>query len=129
MDDSELISLALSLTGSFRPSRKLVACDVASALVTDSGDVFSGVCIDTACSLGFCAEHSAVAEMLKSRQSHIVSIVAVKADGTVLPPCGRCRELLWQVDRRNIDTRILLGPESSSTLRDLLPNRYDEQFD
>lgn len=35
--------------------------DVASTLVTDRGTVFSGVCIDTGSSTGFCAEHAAIA--------------------------------------------------------------------
>lgn len=57
--------------------------------------------MDTACSLGFCAEHAAIAEMLKARESAVQMIVAVNKDGIILPPCGRCPELLWQVDEHN----------------------------
>ena len=74
--------------------------DVAAALVTGSGTLYTGVCIDLECGIGFCAEHAAVAEMLKVRESVVRMIVAVNCEGTVLPPCGRCRELLWQVDPR-----------------------------
>lgn len=76
-----------------------------------------------ACSLGFCAEHSAVAEMLKARESAVQVIVAVNQDRKILPPCGRCRELLWQVDSRNQNTWIVLGLGEGAYLRDLLPRR------
>jgi cytidine deaminase len=77
--------------------------------------MFTGVCVDTACSLGFCAEHAAVAEMLKVRQSHVRMIVAVNKDGAVLAPCGRCRELLWQVDDRRLGH--LTGRRKSALVR------------
>lgn len=121
-NDTELIAAASALAKDFCPSRDCTAASVAAALMTQTGRMFTGVCIDTTCSLGFCAEHAAVAEMLKARESWIVSIVAVHADGEVIPPCGRCRELLWQVDPRNAATRVLLGPERAVELSELLPH-------
>ena len=38
---------------------------VGAALLTTAGNVYTGICIDLPCSIGFCAEHAAVAEMLK----------------------------------------------------------------
>ena len=96
---------------------------VASALITVDSNVYTGVCIDTACSLGFCAEHAAVAEMLKARESAIYMIVAVNNDGAILSPCGRCRELLLQVDDRNESAWVVLGPDEKVPLRELLPRR------
>jgi cytidine deaminase len=124
MTDSELISIATKLVGEFRTSEDCVAGSVAAALVTTAGHVYTGICIDTACSLGFCAEHAAVAEMLKSRESEILCIVAVNSVGRVLPPCGRCRELLWQVNLQNANTRVILGPGTSATLSELLPHGW-----
>ena len=124
MTDAELIRVASELVGEFRTSEDCVAGSVASALITRSGSVYTGICIDTNCSLGFCAEHAAVAEMLKSRESEIDAIVAIDADGEILPPCGRCRELLWQVSPRNADTRVILGANESIVLAELLPHPY-----
>jgi cytidine deaminase len=123
MESKELITLAASLARPFSPSADCSSGTVAAALVTAESAVFTGVCIDTACSLGFCAEHAAIAEMLKARQSNVRMIVAVNKDGAVLPPCGRCRELLWQVDDRNRDTWVVLGLKDGAWLRDLLPFR------
>jgi cytidine deaminase len=50
-------------------------------------------------------------------------IVAVNKDGIVLPPCGRCRELLWQVDDQNQRAWVIVGAEEGAYLRDLLPRR------
>ena len=124
MTDDELITIATRLVGEFRTSADCVAGSVAAALVTSAGRIFTGICIDTACSLGFCAEHAAVAEMLKARESEIHSIVAVDSEGKVLAPCGRCRELLWQVSLRNARTRVILGGGIAVTLAELLPHRF-----
>jgi cytidine deaminase len=99
--------------------------DVASTLVTDRGNRYSGVCIDTASGTGFCAEHSAVAAMVTAGEYRIARIVAVwryEAGALhVLPPCGRCREFIRQVDPANLDTEVVLGRQRSARLRDLLP--------
>lgn len=61
--------------------------------------------------------------MLKARECQIKMIVAVDHRGHVMAPCGRCRELMWQVADSNRDTAVVLGPERSVTLADLLPLR------
>src|ERR1700712_5178294 len=99
--------------------------DVASTLVTAAGHRYSGVCIDTGSGTGFCAEHSAIAAMVSAGEYQIRRIVAVWRDEQdrlyVLPPCGRCREFIRQIDPTNIDTDIVLSLDRSATLRELLP--------
>ena len=123
MNQRALIELAASLARPFAPSGDCTAGDVAAALVTAAGHVYTGVCVDTACSLGFCAEHAAVAAMLQGRESEVRMVVAVNRHGAVLPPCGRCRELLWQVDPRNAAAWVVLGADDGAPLADLLPRR------
>ena len=105
MTDIELIRVATALAGEFRPARTCAAGDVAAAIRTRAGRVYTGICVDASCSLGFCAEHAAVAE---------------------LAPCGRCRELMWQVSARNREARVILSPDRSVLLRELLPNHYQD---
>lgn len=99
--------------------------DVAAMLVTAAGTRFFGVCIDTASGTGFCAEAAAIGAMVTAGEYAIAEIVAVWRDehGTVfvLPPCGRCREFIRQIDEANLDTRVVLGTQDSAALRDLLP--------
>ncbi len=84
------------------------------------------MCIDTACGMGFCAEHAAIAAMVTAGHYRVAAVVAVRRDEHdrlwVLPPCGRCREFIVQIDSANIDAEIVLGPGLSRPLRELLPH-------
>ena len=124
MDIVELGNLraaAAKVAGELVCSAECAAGTVAAALLTSSGQVFTGICIDARCSLGFCAEHAAIAEMLKHRQTRILALAAVRAGGEVLPPCGRCRELIRQVDSGNWATEILVTEGRIETLSSLMP--------
>lgn len=102
---------------------------VACALETASGAVFTGICIDVPCSIGLCAEQAAIAEMIKHGETQIRRIVAVYEDGSILPPCGRCRELISQVDARNGEAIVLVAKGREVTLNELLPERWDQKWD
>ena len=120
-----LIETARKIVGKYQLSNaEFSAGTVGAALLTSKGNVYTGINIEVACGIGFCAEHSAIAEMLKNRETQIEMIVAVNAD-TIIPPCGRCRELLFQVDNNNIHTKVYLSKEHYMTLDELLPNRWE----
>ena len=98
-DVRKLIDEAYKLTGKFQPGECCTAGSVGAALLTKAGHIYTGVSVDCSCGIGFCAEHSAVAEMLKHHESEISLLVAVNYKKELLPPCGRCRELIFQVNR------------------------------
>ncbi|MEV4971197.1 cytidine deaminase family protein [Streptomyces scopuliridis] len=122
--NDELIEAAQSVLHPHTVGDRLFG-DVASTLVTDAGNLYSGVCIDTGSGTGFCAEHAAIAAMVTAREYRIVKVVAVwrNEEGAlhVLPPCGRCREFIRQIDPANLDTEVVLGRHVSAGLRELLP--------
>jgi cytidine deaminase len=120
-DLEELKAAAVAVVGDLVCSDQCTAGSVSAALLTATGSVFTGICIDTQSSLGFCAEHAAIAEMLKHRQTRIIAIVAVDADGAVRPPCGRCRELIRQVDAGNWNTSVIVAENTVVKLAELLP--------
>lgn len=109
-------------------SEEALAGEVGCALVTDKGKVYVGVSIHAACGIGFCAEHTAIASMITKAESRIETIVAVSEDGRILPPCGRCRELILEVNPENIETNIVLGEKKVAKLKDLLPERWQDSF-
>ncbi len=117
------------------PSRKLsVAANcggVGAALITTQGNIYTGICIDTYCGLGFCAEHSAIAEMLKNSESEIKEILAVKErfGNDVIPPCGRCRELMLQINQNNKDTLVYISKNTSAPLSKLLPEHWIDGYE
>ena len=96
-----------------------------AALQTKQGNIYTGICLDLACGVGFCAEHSAIAEMLKARETEIVMIVAV-GDNGILSPCGRCREMMAQVNRANLNTQVILPGGRIRPLHELLPEYWLE---
>lgn len=123
VDIKELRNIAERKVNPRQLSEGCYVGSVASALLTDKGNVYVGVCIDTSSSMGFCAEHSAIAQMITNEESKILKIVAVGRDGRILPPCGRCREFMYQINNENIETEVLVEEDKIVKLQELLPYR------
>ena len=124
ISNAELIRKAGSVVKPRKIGEYMVG-DVGCALVTVTGNVFLGVCIDTGSGMGFCAEHSAIAAMVTAGEYKISKIVAVwqyEGDTYILPPCGRCREFIHQIDKENLETKVILASDESMKLSDLLPS-------
>lgn len=126
---NDLYTIARNTIKPMKLKKNGEAGHVACALETASGAVFTGICIDVPCSIGLCAEQAAIAEMLKHGETQIRRIVAVYEDGSILPPCGRCRELISQVDARNGEAIVLVAKGREVTLNELLPERWDRKWD
>ena len=97
---------------------------VGAAILTDKGNIYKGVCIDTACTLGMRAERIAIANMITNGESKIIKLVCVMSDGSVGSPCGACREYLMQLDKNSKNIEILVDKESYKTikLKELVPD-------
>ena len=97
---------------------------VAAAILTKQGNIYVGVCIDTASTLGMCAERNAIANMITNGESQIDKVVAVMSDGRVGSPCGACREYMMQLDKDSGEIEILLDLKEQKTvkLKDLIPD-------
>ncbi len=97
---------------------------VVAAVLTDSGNIYTGVCIDSACSLGMCAERAAIANMITCGESCIQKLVCIMGNGVAGSPCGACREMLMQLDEHAADIEILTDSEALLTVRlgELVPD-------
>ena len=97
---------------------------VAAAILTKSGNIYVGVCIDTASTLGMCAERNAIANMITNGESKIDKVLAVMRDGKVGSPCGACREYMMQLDKNSGEIEVLLDLETEKTVRlkELIPD-------
>ena len=122
----ELIEKATQVLNPRQLSSTAEAGSVAAAILTNSGNIYTGICIETACSMGFCAEHAAAAAMLTAGESHIVKMVAINKRGNILPPCGRCREFIRQLNDHNIKAEVLINRQRAVNLIDLLPYDWRE---
>lgn len=121
MQFDELIQIAKETLRPRQLSDSSYAGSVAAALITDQGNVYKGVCIDTPCSMGFCAEHAAIAAMITAGECRIEKIVAVCEGGEIVAPCGRCREFMYQINHDNLNTQIMLH-DGVVSLTELLPH-------
>jgi len=108
-------------------SRKEIG-GVGCALVTSRGNLFFGVNTQFDCGLGVCAEHSAIGSMITNSKTEIKTIVAVSSKGKVMPPCGKCRELVRQVNKKNANTLVILSKSKKIKLKELLPNMWQDLF-
>lgn len=121
MEFEELYQKAREVVAPKRLSPWAESGGVGAALLTREGHVFCGVCIDTGCSMGFCAEHAAAAAMITAGEQVIEKIVAVDWRGEILPPCGRCREFLLQLAEDNRQTQVLVARGTVVPLEALMP--------
>ena len=99
------------------------AGSVGAAILSDSNTIYRGVCIDTACSMGFCTEHAAAAAMVAAGEHRVLRMVAVGRDGRVMSPCGRCREFVSQLHEDNLNTEVMIDKDTIVALAALLPHR------
>lgn len=124
MDFQKLYSAAVEVLNPRQISGDIDVGGVAAALVTDKGNIYRGVCIDTSCSMGFCAEHSAIAAMITAGESRVEKIVAVGWDKKIMPPCGRCREFLMQLG--NPECQVMVAQNMVLPIRELLPYNWQD---
>ena len=97
-------------------SPAMEAGSVSAAVLSAKGNIYTGVCIDTACSLGMCAERNAIANMITNGESQIIKIVAVMPDGKAGMPCGACREFMMQLNKTAGEIEILCDYETKKVI-------------
>lgn len=119
---------ARGVQGARRLSPWVEAGAVAAALLTRRGNIYTGVCVDTACSLGMCAERNAIANMITHGESRIERLAVVMPNGQEGMPCGACRELMAQMGEGAGSIEILSDYEAQKAVRleALLPRWWGE---
>lgn len=120
----EMFKAAKAVQNSRKISDYVEAGGVAAAVLSASGKIYTGVCIDTCSTLGICAERNAIFNMITNGESVIKKVLAIMPDGKQGPPCGACRELMVQImpdDYQEIE--ILLDYETKRivTLGEITP--------
>ena len=96
-----------------------VTCgEVAAAVLSKSGKIYTGVCIDTCSGLGVCAERNAIFNMITNGESEIDKVICIMPDGTNGAPCGACRELMVQMMAgKYYDIEIMLDYKTGRTVK------------
>lgn len=117
----ELYEQANSVVCPKEISAHIEAGAVGAAVLTKAGNVYLGVCIDTSCSLGMCAERNSLSTMITNGEYEVEKVVAVYKTGEVMPPCGACREFMMQLNNGSMIEILLDNEGKVKTLGELMP--------
>ena len=110
-------------------SKYVLAGSVSAAILSGSGKIYTGVCIDTCSTLGICAERNAIFNMITNGEYEIKKVlVLIQNDDKLIEggaPCGACRELMVQLmPEKYKDIQIMLDYNTNKikTLGELTPD-------
>lgn len=121
---NEMYKAAKDVQNGRKISNYIDAGGVAAAVLSSSGKIYTGVCIDTCSTLGICAERNAIFNMITNGEEKIDKVLAIMPDGKSGPPCGACRELMVQLmpnDYKDIEILLDYEAERIVNLGDITP--------
>ena len=121
---TEMYQVAKSIQNERRISDYIEAGNVAAAILTAEGKIFTGVCIDTCSTLGICAERNAIFNMITNGEQKIKRVLAIMPNGKTGTPCGACRELMVQLmpnDYKEIEIMLDYENKKVITLGEITP--------
>lgn len=114
----KLYESARSVMNGWKISDYVSAGEVGAAILSKSGRIYTGICVDTCSTLGICAERNAIFNMLTNGEQEIDKVIAVMPDGKTGAPCGACRELMVQLMPDSYkDIEIMLDYENERVIK------------
>jgi cytidine deaminase len=103
---------------------------VGAAVKTENGKVYTGCNIESASyGLTVCAERVAIWKALSEGERHFAALAVVADTEVLTPPCGTCRQIIWEFARgAKIIFANLNGQSETFQIADLLPRAFDARF-
>ena len=103
---------------------------VGAALRTEEGKIFTGCNIESASyGLTVCAERVAIWKALSECERNFTDLVIVVDTEQLTPPCGTCRQIIWEYCKQaKITLANLRGQKQEVHIGDLLPRAFDARF-
>ena len=103
---------------------------VGAALRANSGRIFTGCNIENSTfGLTLCAERVAVFKAISEGERGFNAVAVVADTQRLTPPCGACRQILWEFCR---DAEVILsnlsGQMTVRRMSDLFPDAFDASF-
>lgn len=115
---AQMYEAAKAVLNERRISDYVTCGEVAAAVLSKSGRIYTGVCIDTCSTLGICAERNAIFNMITNGESEIDKVLCILPAGSCGAPCGACRELMVQIMAGKYhDIEIMLDYHNGRTIR------------
>ena len=103
---------------------------VGAAVRTENGKIYTGCNIESASyGLTVCAERVAIWKALSEGERHFTELAVVADTESLTPPCGTCRQIIWEFAKSaSIIFANLKGETETFQIRDLLPRAFDARF-
>ncbi len=103
---------------------------VGAAVKTENGKIYTGCNIESASyGLTVCAERVAIWKALSEGERHFAELAVVADTEVLTPPCGTCRQIIWEFARgAKIVFANLNGQSETFQIADLLPRAFDARF-
>lgn len=98
---------------------------VGAAALVDDGRIVVGCNVENASyGVGLCAECGLVSALHATGGGALVALACVDSRGSVLMPCGRCRQLLWEHGGPDL---LLDTPEGIKPMLEVLPQAFGRE--
>ena len=103
---------------------------VGAAIEDENGRVFTGCNVENATyGLTICAERVAVFKAVSEGATKLKRVVVVADTDILTPPCGACRQILWEFCP---DAELILantaGKRESMSMKEIFPRPFDASF-
>lgn len=127
MNDALVATAKAAREKAFAPYSKF---QVGAALLADDGTIVTGCNVESASyGLTICAERVAIVKGVSEGHKRFVCVAVVADTDNPTPPCGACRQLLWEfAPDAEVILENLQGKRTQFTMRELLPYGFDGGF-
>lgn len=100
---------------------------VGAAVHSTSGRIFGGCNVENASyGLTLCAERVAIFKAISEGERGFDAIAVVTDTDTLTPPCGACRQIIWEFcGDIPVTLSNLKGKSETHQMRDLFPKPFD----
>jgi cytidine deaminase len=103
---------------------------VGAAVKTAEGKVYTGCNVESASyGLTVCAERVALWKALSEGERQFVELAIVADTESLTPPCGTCRQIIWEFAKNATLVLANLDDETQIvSIKELLPRAFDARF-
>ena len=104
---------------------------VGATLLSSDGRVFTGCNVENSTyGLSMCAERVAIFKAISEGVTAIARVVVVTDHENIAPPCGCCRQMIWEfsMDETEVVLSNLSGDVRTYRITELLPEAFDERY-
>lgn len=103
---------------------------VGAAVRTKTGKIYTGCNVESASyGLTVCAERVAIWKAVSEGEKEFSAIAVVAETEELTPPCGACRQIIWEFCRDiPVTFANLKGETETVPMSELLPRAFDTKF-